>query len=134
MKKKIFLAAISFLFLYVFISVQAEDETPFLDDNTTPLNDEELMHAQAVCGEWGWVDTDKYPKKRTNGFLMTKTEDNSINGDLFKGLKMKASAKRKVEFIPPQPFAKSGYDDAVKDLLKQLSGLVTDYEKNFGKK
>ena len=83
--------------------------------------------------ELGWVDTDKYPKKRTNGFLMTKTEDNSINGDLFKGLKMKASAKRKVEFIPPQPFAKSGYDDAVKDLLKQLSGLVTDYEKNFGK-
>lgn len=40
-------------------TVQAEDETPFLDDNTTPLNDEELMQAQAVCGEWGWVDTDK---------------------------------------------------------------------------
>ena len=40
-------------------TVQTDDETPFLDDNTTPLNDEELMQAQAVCGEWGWVDTDK---------------------------------------------------------------------------
>jgi hypothetical protein len=40
-------------------TVQAEDETPFLDDNTTPLNDEELMQAQAICGQWGWVDTDK---------------------------------------------------------------------------
>ena len=36
-----------------------EEETPFLDDNTTPLNDVEQMQAQALCGQWGWVDTDK---------------------------------------------------------------------------
>lgn len=39
-------------------TAQADDQ-PFLDDNTTPLNDEEMMQAEAICGQWGWVDTDK---------------------------------------------------------------------------
>lgn len=38
---------------------EQDEEVSFLDDNTTPLNEEELMQAEALCGEWGWVDTDK---------------------------------------------------------------------------
>lgn len=84
--------------------------------------------------ELGWVTTDKYPKKYTNGFFMSKSENTSIDGSFFRGLRMKTSAKQKVEFIPPQAFVKGKYEDAVKDLMRQLGNLTTDYEEYFGKK
>lgn len=84
--------------------------------------------------ELGWVTTDKYPKKYTNGFFMSKSENTSIDGRFFRGVRMKTSAKQKVEFIPPQAFVKDKYEDAVKDLLQQLGNLTTDYEEFFGKK
>ncbi|MBR0073536.1 MAG: hypothetical protein IJP95_06830, partial [Bacteroidales bacterium] len=101
------------------------------DDNTGECTFGEMYRFHP---ELGWVTTDKYPKKYTNGFFMSKSENTSIDGSFFRGLRMKTSAKQKVEFIPPQAFVKGKYEDAVKDLMRQLGNLTTDYEEYFGKK
>lgn len=84
--------------------------------------------------QMGWVRSDQYPVKRTSGMFYTKTEKTTLNGDLFRGLKMKVSTKRKVDFVPPQGWVKTGYKEAVDDILHQMSTLVTDWEEFFHKK
>lgn len=81
--------------------------------------------------ELGWVLTDDYPVKYANTFFGTKSEDNSISGDFLRGVHMKPSAKRTVEFVPPKGWIKEGYDSAVKAFLNEMGNLVTDWDEFF---
>ena len=84
--------------------------------------------------ELGWVLSEKYPTKRSKGFMSTKKEDTSVNGDFFKGLKMKSSGKRKVDFVPPKSWRESDYEKYAAEYLKSLSETKTDWDTYFSTK
>ena len=79
----------------------------------------------------GWMLADNYPStSRSSGFMSVK-EDVSIPGELFRGIHMKPSAKRVVQWAPPKSWNEDGYDALVKELLQQMGALQTDWDVTF---
>ena len=62
---------------------------------------------------------------------MSVKEDVSIPGELFRGIHMKPSAKREVQWAPPKSWNEDGYDALVKELLQQMGALQTDWDVTF---
>lgn len=92
------------------------------------FGDLERFHPQM-----GWILSDNYPATHKNRGFLSVNEDASISGGFFKGLHMKPSAKRDVQWAPPKSWDADGYETLVKDLLDQLGTLVTDWDRIFGK-
>ncbi|MCR4965200.1 MAG: WG repeat-containing protein [Bacteroidales bacterium] len=100
------------------------------DENTGECTFGELYRFHP---DLGWVVAENFPKKTKNTFYGSKSVDNSIIGDLFKGLKMKLCEKKAVEFAPPQGWVKEGYDDITAKLFQQMRSLTTDWDLYFSK-
>ena len=83
--------------------------------------------------QMGWIRSNDYPATHKDKGFLSVNVDASITGDFFRGLHMKPCAKRQVQWTPPKSWNENGYDALVKDLLRQLGSLETDWDLTFGK-